>query len=773
MESVCPERARAILQVAEAAQDRAKLQQPKWQVHALLALAAAARVTGQDLRPLDDELGRAFEKLRPVQSPCHAELLDSITKPDWASVEARLRAWRASYATAARYLPLVLVELLVAQGEFARARAHAERVPHAGARRQARRLADRGLVGYRSKLRFAGTGGAAAMLDVFDPSLALIQACASHPDSENRRSLELLRQAAQDLSPKDRQLAMVELSPLAYAVGGERLAASFADAPRYPSLRRRAWERVRAAAQAAERKPERSRAPFGAKDHALAQCIVARALDGARAVLASPGPPCDLERGLRGLPFHPAGDRAAFDEGRALGPDRARHTQALVRASGRDLAAALASASEGSPLTQTRRRTLRWLGGERASRRLRELLLRGNGDPDLRSDLLADLASVDPDAAAQCLRVRAESWLLAPDRGARAACFLERSGACRPGFARAWLGLAELVLSRNPTHGAAWIADLLDPARPPAESLPTLDSLVPIVSGLVSGAIHPSGLEQPAAELIPTLREARDRLLERPLRDIMAAVCTNDETYSSMSMWTQSPHPKPWTSHQRQRAASAVAGMPDIDVLRLQRIRGRFRAKRPGTFLAPVSRHHRIRLLHATEDLPTYLRFADWVQCCWNSSHSWYRNSAHHAMRQVLDPLSFVYHLESRRTAADPWRPCGFVMGGLAIGIDGENLAVLNGLYLKTASTELRAATLHAIETHLSSTYSLAGIGIARRHGGYGPLPQGYWRSDARVIHRLRALQEAPRPFGDDLGGTANSWSEVRNVYWKHDMHPA
>jgi hypothetical protein len=125
------------------------------------------------------------------------------------------------------------------------------------------------------------------------------------------------------------------------------------------------------------------------------------------------------------------------------------------------------------------------------------------------------------------------------------------------------------------------------------------------------------------------------------------------------------------------------------------------------------------------------------------------------------DPLAFCFAVDRDGV------PAGFVFGSSAIA-DGRPAFVLNGLYLRRRDAALRVAVMRAIEWALAP-YGVRRLGIARAHGGYGPLPDDYVQRPV-VVERLRALEVAGRPVQlawDDVRTRFNVAEPTTQLYWR------
>ncbi|MCA9550078.1 MAG: hypothetical protein KC933_08590, partial [Myxococcales bacterium] len=181
----------------------------------------------------------------------------------------------------------------------------------------------------------------------------------------------------------------------------------------------------------------------------------------------------------------------------------------------------------------------------------------------------------------------------------------------------------------------------------------------------------------------------------------------------------------------------------------------------PGTEL-------RLRLLHKVDDAFGFLRLADSVLCCFNSASRHY-GSVEAARNLALlwrDPMSVGLRVES---AVPPHEPRGFVFGSLGQLEDGASSLLLNGLYLTRNRAPVRASLARVLAETVAPAFGVQWLGLANRHGGYGPLPVDF-RWQMRPVRRLRALR---RPDGtlqrlvyDDISRTVND-SEPLGLYWR------
>ena len=178
----------------------------------------------------------------------------------------------------------------------------------------------------------------------------------------------------------------------------------------------------------------------------------------------------------------------------------------------------------------------------------------------------------------------------------------------------------------------------------------------------------------------------------------------------------------------------------------------------------PGCDRYTLRYLHKCRDVLRFWRFADVVNCCYNSNGRFYvtGDAQRHVLELWRDPLSFCFEI----LAAD--RTCGFVFGGFG-RVDRRSALLLNGIYLRKAgSAKLRAGILEAITRAMQVPLRLEVVGIANRFGGTGPLPDAY-RLEKAHVWRYRALSTAERRVRrvyDDIGRVVNTWTTAE-LHWK------
>ncbi|MDI1482753.1 hypothetical protein [Polyangium sp. y55x31] len=511
--------------------------------------------------------------------------------------------------------------------------------------------------------------------------------------------------------------------------------------------------------------------------------------------LGALGPASSWDRCRRDPRFRDAlgAARAHYDEGISLTSRRKRHRVALIDAARAHLRRVIDMAAMGGEevrvATVSRIRCLQNLGGEQAATILQGALSRSvdrGADPRATKPLLLALAKLSPQRATEVFVERYD--VFARERQARwAAKCIEDQCLFPPGTASAHGGAFTRVTLRLGDRASTWLAEFVrtytrEVGTPPG----------PEVLAIVDGPDLPATGEERVRQILERREalfqgDAEDfvrRLAEAPdqLR-LLSALCPVSPGHQA-GVWSDDD----WRRivERLQKDVGPVAVGP---IARLRRhlpgaehaVQALVEGAPPVPALAcPLPLGSKgvltLRYLDKRRDFPAFLRFADCVPCCFNSTSFMYKPYMREegTQRMVLslwkDPLSFCFQLV-RAPRAGVAEAQGFVFGGFGLCEDGPAV-LLNGLYLRRQLPWLRFAIVEAIEQALCRPLGIRHVAIAARYGGAGPLPPGYTTQPRRVVHRLRALCEpngvlATRVY-DDLSSRVNG--DVTSLYgisWK------
>ncbi|MDC0744667.1 hypothetical protein [Polyangium mundeleinium] len=506
------------------------------------------------------------------------------------------------------------------------------------------------------------------------------------------------------------------------------------------------------------------------------------------------GPASSWDRCRRDPRFRDAlgAARAHYDEGISLTSSRKRRRVALIDAARAHLRRVLdmdpVRGEEAHVATMSRIRCLQNLGGEQATTIQHRALVRSmerGGHSQLRKALFHALAALAPQRATEVFVERYE--VFARDRQAPwAAEQIEEQGLFPPGTGSAHDRAFTHLTERLGDQASAWLADFVrtftrDVGTPPG----------PEVLALVDTPDLPATGEARVRQIL----EHRETLLRGDVEDFVRGLVEAPERMRLLSaVCPVSPgrHAEVWSPSdwadlvdQLQKDVGVVAGGP---ILRLRRhlpgaehaVQALVQGAPPVPALArplPLGSSGilTLRYLDKRRDFLAFLRFADCVPCCFNSTSWMYRcgdekSTKHMVLSLWKDPLSFCFQLV-RAPHAGVAEAQGFVFGGFGLCEDRPAL-LLNGLYLRRQLPWLRFAIVEAIEQALCRPLGIRLVAIAARYGGAGPLPPEYTTQRGRTVHRLRALCA---PSGvlvtrvyDDLSSRINGdVSSSYDMYWK------
>ncbi|MFT3774184.1 MAG: hypothetical protein QM820_53150 [Minicystis sp.] len=479
--------------------------------------------------------------------------------------------------------------------------------------------------------------------------------------------------------------------------------------------------------------------------------------------------------------------RAHYDEGVSLTPRRKHHRAALLDAARghlkRMLDEGIGASEEARESTLARIRCLQNLGGEQAASILQRLLSRSDdGGPALRKPMLEALAALAPQDAVQVFVDRYEA--LARDRQASwAAEQIEEQGLFPPGTARAHRSAFTRLYIRLGEQASRWLAGFVQGYARAAGTPPG-----PEVLALADDPdLPPSGEDR--VRRILARRDALSRvdastflrtLAEEPDRLHLMCALNPVSPGRRAEAWDD----RRWTTllARLQRDLGAVASGPIASLRR--RLHGSdavidalLRGAPPTAALArplPIGSNgvHTLRYLDKRRDFPAFMRFADCVPCCFNSTSSMYGGTQRMLLALWKDPLSFCFQLV-RAPRGGVAEAQGFVFG--SFGLCEERPAILlNGIYLRRQLPWMRFAILAAIEESFCRPLGVRLIAVGARHGGRGPMPPDYVEQK-RVAQRLRALFEpngvlmtriyddlsTPQAGGSVLPGYGIHWKDL------------
>ena len=240
--------ARGAFELGELYLSRSRLRAPRWRLHALLALIAAARNLGLSTRAMESEVrscldlllagrrGGAFGELEPI---VREQLQTWLGEPGVCRGES-LQELAASLSALRHLAPFHCARVLLATGHVQQARTLAAEWSDPVLRRRLERLTATGLWGHGDDRRFV----AQPFDDDFPPSLPRLIAMtdASRPGTPlTGRQWTRAQNLLARLKPADRQRALAHLATAAYHAGGFAAGARTARAIRYRGCRQLAW----------------------------------------------------------------------------------------------------------------------------------------------------------------------------------------------------------------------------------------------------------------------------------------------------------------------------------------------------------------------------------------------------------------------------------------------------------------------------------------------------------------------------------------------------
>jgi len=493
--------------------------------------------------------------------------------------------------------------------------------------------------------------------------------------------------------------------------------------------------------------------------------------------------PVEITEPVPSNPLSPL--RASYDEALGL-TDLTSHRRAvLVKAARPALRATLAGSPERVGF-ETRLGSLTYLGGEHVRRLLEPLLQTNPKRRPVWDKVLQTLIRVNPGCGAQVL-LRAEC-LFPLDAGMRElvmelimheavdADYLPALDAIREKLepllgnrTDRWLNrtLSQWTAKRNRVP-AAFEIEFLSELCKEATSIPysgmTLLLRAESRLGLLVG-------EEPS-RFVAQL--AGDEKALNHLVNLKPAILAPSTRIWSKEKWRDALEalqraPGSVCKQRTRQLARLLCGGKATGELVNNLVLGRFPVP-AGQALIPLPglKGFRLHYLDKRQDFAAFLRFADHVKCCFNSTSFYYRYSMktrQWVMALWKDPLSFCFLIEDGMGM-----PQGFVFGGFGLMDSGQAALVLNGIYLRKQRGPLRFAVLEAIERGFATPLNLKWIAIANEYGGQGPMPDAYKENDMELI-RLRALAGKSglvTEIYDDISERVNTRIRLNDAYWRN-----
>lgn len=473
--------------------------------------------------------------------------------------------------------------------------------------------------------------------------------------------------------------------------------------------------------------------------------------------------------------------RAFYDDGLARSPVARRHRHALVRASKQVLRSTRID-TEPSPtyqVTEVRIATLAELSGAKASSALREHVQETAPRSAHRDSVLAAWAQVQGRGLVEAMMQEALRY--GNDRqGGALRGLLESKGQLPAGFARATNLLFCHMRRRCLRDPDAWWAALCKASWRRHKQPPSCLSLSHLTEhGRLQDDIS-------AEHVLDGFERRRQAVHKLSLEDWIQQAVSDHEMLDLALAWGQAESRGAWSADQWRtlfhRAQCDTSGRPVPDMVREwsrtlatsspQTVARRLIEGSPPLLdlRAPVpipGTQYQLRYLGKVTEAFRFLRFADCVGCCFQSTPRSYRGygTINHIIRLWRDPMNFCFHVEHER---EPVRPVGFVFGGYGECTPGGQGLLLNGLYLKRQQPGLRSEILSTIEARLARPLGLRWMALANRNGGYGKMPERYERK-TRMTERFRALRH-PRVglhthTYDDIGRRVNKCVPT-TLYW-------
>ncbi|MDI3283861.1 hypothetical protein [Polyangium sp. 15x6] len=506
------------------------------------------------------------------------------------------------------------------------------------------------------------------------------------------------------------------------------------------------------------------------------------------------GPASSWDRCRRDPRFRDAlgAARAHYDEGISITSMRKRRRVALLDAARahlrRVLDVDLVHGEETRVATISRIRCLQNLGGEQAAtilQRAHALSAKHIGHWEIRKGLFQALAVLSPERATEVFVERYD--VFARDRQAGwAAEQIEKQDLFPPGTANAHRCVFTRLMLRLGDRVSSWLADFVrtftrDVGTPPGPE--------------VLAIVDTPDLPEAGEERVRQILERREALFQHDPEEFVRGLAEDPDRLRLLSaLCPVSPghNAAAWSERDWQRIVERL--QKDVGPVAVGPI-ARLRRHLPGADHAvqalvqgapPVPALMRplplgsngtlaLRYLDKRRDFAAFLRFADCVPCCFNSTSSMYAYGHDSGTQRMVlalwkDPLSFCFQVV-RAPRAGVAEAQGFVFGSFGLCDDGPAV-LLNGLYLRRQMPWLRFAIVEAIEQALCRPLGIRLVAIATRYGGLGPLPPDYTTQPRRVVHRLRALCE---PNGvlmtrvyDDLSSRINDdITSLHGISWK------
>ena len=263
---------------------RSRLHDPRWRLHALLALVSSAKSLGLSTRVMESELRSCLDSLiaRRVASLWNMAPLVREHLPTWLGEQPVdvLQDLAAALSQARRTAPLTCLESLLAAGQLELARSFADGWPEPYVAQRLGRLARSGMAADGRRRRFVAPpfhGGFAASLPRY---IAMMEVC-------RRQGLLTAAQWADaedvlaSLGRVDRQTALAHKAAAIYRQEGFSAGVGAIHSIRYKSCRQQAWWRLVQASVEAGRLDDAWRAVAridGRAWHERARLVLAREL---------------------------------------------------------------------------------------------------------------------------------------------------------------------------------------------------------------------------------------------------------------------------------------------------------------------------------------------------------------------------------------------------------------------------------------------------------------------------------------------------------------
>ena len=466
--------------------------------------------------------------------------------------------------------------------------------------------------------------------------------------------------------------------------------------------------------------------------------------------------------------------RALYDDGLARSTRAARRRFGLLQAARRTLQASLTGHEYAIPAAEIRLHTMARLGGERARRTLAHQMQQTSPDHRLYPSMTRALVRIDGRKMLPRLFGTPESFGNRFDAiGLHRA--LEEEHLVPRGFSAAVDELREAVRSGGATELNGWWYGLCRhwwsvKKGPPSEG---------ILRWLA--AQSPETLRAGPRATLARFEDRQRALTRIDQTALLRKLATDPASLETMVTATpfSSRYGQRWSLKHWQRLIARLAGRarpigwPDTHLV------DTWARKRPldvalsllaghppliqleRTLVVADKPRYQVRYLHKCRDVLRFWRFADTVNCCFNSNFGFYLvgDTQKQILRLWRDPLSFCFE-----TLLDE-QPVGFVFGGFGLTPDGRDALLLNGIYQRpSADLATRTAIIDTIVEAMQRPLRLDVVGVANKNGGRGPLPAIY-KTERRNVWRYRALRDERNQLVqsvfDDISLFTNRWESI------------